>query len=317
MIDKEKIFDLGLKDIQGFIIKILKERSANSIKKDNLSTQILRGLEIDIRREARKKFEYRVLDAVEILKEKRIIKEYRSKNVRLKLNNIHEFTLFKKPEGDAPPAQPEEATVDKDHDEGDFDMETGIPDLPDEALEDDKEDDEERDYSSEETSGDSLIDPEIERLLEIFLDTNGAKTGPADMSNLVEGPYSNLLQNIKEHYDKNVNVQMQLAPNKLALSIRTSSGHIVLLINLDEVMGEIAVRSLIPYLENANLDILRLFSTSNYIGVLGVEEQRGQLFFSIKDSIPALQVPCAEIIMRIDLIISESIQIDEIIDRYL
>ena len=317
LIDKDKILRLSFTEIQEIVIDILKNRSANSIKKDSLSTQILRGLGIDIRREARKKFEYRVLEVVEILKEKGTIKEYKSKNVRLKLNDIHEFTLFNEPEGGAPCAQRGEATVDQDHDEGDFDTEIGIPDLPDEVSEDEKEDDDEIDMSSRETSANGMTDPEIERLLGIFLGTNGAESGLSGRNNLNKGQYSNLLQEIKEHYDKDTNIRVQLAPNKIALNVRTSSGHIALLINLDEVRGEIAIRSLIPYLENANLEILRLFSTGNYIGSLGVEESEGQFYFSVKDSVLTPKVDSAEIIKRIDQIISESIKIDEIIDKYL
>jgi hypothetical protein len=317
LIDKENILALGFTDIQGLIIGILTKRPAHSIKKDNLSTQILRYLGIDIRREARKKFESRVLKVVEILKEKGIIKEYKSKNVRLKLSNIHKDILFKEPEEDAASILTKEAIPDQDHEEGDFDTETGIPELPDEVSEDEIEDDNEIDKSSGEISAGGMADREMERLLGIFLGTNGAGAGPSGGNNLIKGKYSNLLQEIKEHYDKNANVQVELAPHKLALRVRTSSGHIVVLINLDEAREEMAVKSLIPHLENANLEILRLFSTCNYVGSLSVEESQGQFYFSVKDTVLISRADCAEIIKRIDQIILESINIDEIIDKYL
>jgi hypothetical protein len=317
LIDKEKILGLSFAEVRELIIDVLKNRPANSVKKDSLSTEILRRLGVDIRREARKKFEYRVLRAVEVLKKKGIIKEYKSKNVRLKLNDIHEFSLFKKPNLDPPLTQAGEATLERDHDEEDFDTEIRIPDFPDEITEDENADDDEVDLTSGEKYVDGITDPEMERLLKIFLDANRTDTEPSGRDNPNVGQYSNLLQEIKEYFDKDVRVQAQLAPNRIALIVKTNSGKIVLLINLDEVRGEAAISSIIPYLEDANLDVVRLCSTCHFMGSLSVEESQGQLYFSVKDALLISKVDRVGIIKRIEEMISESIKIDEIIDRYL
>lgn len=316
MIEKQNILSLHYEDIQGLIVDVLKKRPAYSVKKASLATEILRGLEIDIRREARKIFESRVFEVVEMLKEKGIIKEYVSKNVRLKLKDIHEYPLFRMPEGKTPGRQSDETAADLADDEADFDTAAEIPDLPDEVYEDEKEDTE-TDLTSGGIPFGGIIDPETNRLLEIFLEKDGSDVKEGGRTNISGGKPPDLLQEIKAHYEQDRNIKIVLESDKLLLKVTTTSGHIDLVINFLEETGTVDIKSYIPYLGDARREVGQLFWGSGYKGELSVIGWRDQEFFSIADSMLVSKVSFRDVIERIDRVIFESAQVDKIIDKYL
>lgn len=251
-----------------------------------------------------------------MLKEKGIIKEYVSKNVRLKLKDIHEYPLFRMPEGKTPGRQSDETAADLADDEADFDTAAEIPDLPDEVYEDEKEDTE-TDLTSGGIPFGGIIDPETNRLLEIFLEKDGSDVKEGGRTNISGGKPPDLLQEIKAHYEQDRNIKIVLESDKLLLKVTTTSGHIDLVINFLEETGTVDIKSYIPYLGDARREVGQLFWGSGYKGELSVIGWRDQEFFSIADSMLVSKVSFRDVIERIDRVIFESAQVDKIIDKYL
>lgn len=317
-ISKKKILTMNSKQLQEQIILTLEKRPAQSVKKANLPSEVLKNIGMDIRRTARKKFEKKVFRTVESLINYRIVKEYKAKNIRIKLQKEYKnrlFTVSEEPkaifqQGDIDLIQEEEyETINSDL------IEKEIPDLPDNNFKE-----AELIPSESETIADEATSPsEKERLLDIFLGEDKYKKqedyeGRSDSYDIQK---TSLLQNLKKIYDKNDRIDSSASFSELRLKVNTDSGYIIVVINLHEVRKEIIIKSFIPYLEEATLDILKLFSRVDFMGSLCLEDVKSQLFFSIRISVDLAKFLHEEIVSLVDQIIAESCKIEEIIDSYL
>ena len=83
--EKRKTNAISAKDIQNAILAILDRRPKNSIALKALTKEVCRELSLLTRGNPRKEFDKRIRRCVGVLKRKDLVKEYKSKNVRIRL----------------------------------------------------------------------------------------------------------------------------------------------------------------------------------------------------------------------------------------
>lgn len=305
------------KQLQEQIISTLEKRPHLSVIKAKLPTEVLRDLGIDVRRKNRKKFENKVLKVLDQLIKKKAVIPYKATNPRVKLHREYRKRLHRENEEPLIPNQSRD--IDQPYDEYEpviTDLiERKIPGLPDEDFTDDE--------LNTVDSGDEEVDigdaSGKDHRLKIFLGENKQESQEDKKYSPSSGELQkkSTLQNIKELYDQNDNIDTRLSFSELKLKVTTDSGFIIVIIDFYGVKNEVIIKSLIPYFEEATFDILKLFSHIDFMGTLCIEEFEKQLYFSVRTSVDLKKFSNGEIISLIDQIITESQKVEEIIDRYL
>jgi len=323
-IEKEKVLSMTSKQLQDQIIFTLEHRE--SFRKKNLPTEVLKHMRVDIRRTTRAKFERRIFRALNPLISNHVIKEYKTKKefgkeyIRIKLAKDYENKLLYL-RSERPYLKPQAKNLDLNGKENLDDIvdssfiERELPDLPDEEFMEDEEviiENKDEDLESDtNTDRDSLLGIFLAETPDI--DEEHSK----DKSEIPDAQQGYLLESLRESYDKKENIETVISFRELKLKVKTDSGYIIVVINLYGVKKEIIVRSFIPFLEEAIIDILKHFSHIDYLGTLCIEEFQNQDFFSIRGTINITKYSKSEIISIIDQIIFESLKLEEIIDRHL
>lgn len=308
--------------------------SSKSFKKDNLLSEVLRLLRVITRESPRKRFGKKLNHALQALKNQDIVEEYSTKkNKRLRIidHQKAEMILRQNLLGINANTREPEAQAEMINEYIGIEKSKYISAVDDDPLNDLIEkkkiripDLPEENYNKQEQEG-----AEIDEASEISFEENSEKnrlisifTGEKNNSNVNDLVHERrkeegeILQDLNEIFARRDWINTEVFHRGLILKVALNNEYINLSINFVGLKKDVIIKAFVPYFEEALTDILTLYSRADYIGSVCIEDYLNQPFFVIKRSIDLLKFSLEDLVAMIDQIISESMDVLKVIERY-